>query len=115
MPCNSRRFDVSDARLAPIPAQICAADCSGGSHTINQPSTRPAIGGTPSRGLPGLVDPVLDETGTTLSAGLTGTPDAVVKAAARHTVTTLHTTEPHLDEIFHSHYADAEAAPQPAA
>ncbi|GAB2712034.1 ABC transporter ATP-binding protein [Nocardia thraciensis] len=67
------------------------------------------------RGLPGLVDPSLDDTGTTLSAGLVGDPDAVIKAAARHSVTTLHTTEPHLDEIFHSHYAGAEAAPQPVA
>ncbi|WP_187683415.1 ABC transporter ATP-binding protein [Nocardia wallacei] len=65
--------------------------------------------------LPGLVDPVLDDSGTVLRARLTGTPDAVVKAAARHTVTALLTTEPHLDEIFHSHYASADAAPQPAA
>ncbi|MBB5916761.1 ABC-2 type transport system ATP-binding protein [Nocardia transvalensis] len=67
------------------------------------------------RDLPGVVDAVLDDTGTTLRAGLTGAPDAIVKAAARHTVTALQTTEPHLDEIFHSHYAGADAAPQPAA
>ncbi|WP_024803015.1 ABC transporter ATP-binding protein [Nocardia sp. BMG51109] len=67
------------------------------------------------RTLPGLVEPSLDETGTVLRAGLTGTPDAVVKAAARHTVTALHTTEPHLDEIFHSHYTGTAAAPRPAA
>ncbi|WP_280362639.1 ABC transporter ATP-binding protein [Nocardia wallacei] len=67
------------------------------------------------RAVPGLVDPILDDSGTVLRAGLTGTPDAIVKAAARHTVTALHTTEPHLDEIFHSHYAGAEAAPRPAA
>lgn len=65
------------------------------------------------RNLPGIVEPTLDENATTLRAGLTGAPDAVVKAAARHTVTALHTAEPHLDEIFHSHYADA--APQPVA
>ncbi|NKY89587.1 ABC transporter ATP-binding protein [Nocardia veterana] len=67
------------------------------------------------RDLPGLIDPALDDTGTTLRAGLTGTPDAILKAAARHTVTALHTTEAHLDEIFHSHYAGAEAAPRPTA
>ncbi|MFJ2662801.1 ABC transporter ATP-binding protein [Nocardia fluminea] len=67
------------------------------------------------RALPGLIDPRLDATGTVLLAGLTGSPDAVVKAAARHTVRTLITTEPHLDEIFHRHYAAAEAAPKPAA
>ncbi|WP_280220106.1 ABC transporter ATP-binding protein [Nocardia neocaledoniensis] len=67
------------------------------------------------RSVPGLVDPQLDATGSILRAGLTGSPDAVVKAAARHTVSSLTTTEPHLDEIFHSHYAAAEAAPQPAA
>ncbi|WP_406238613.1 ABC transporter ATP-binding protein [Nocardia sp. NBC_01009] len=64
------------------------------------------------RGLPGITEPILDTTETTLRAQLTGTPDALIKAAARHTVTALHTTEPHLDEIFHAHYA---AAPQPAA
>lgn len=67
------------------------------------------------RTVPGLVDPHLDATGSVLRAGLSGSPDAVVKAAARHTVLTLTTTEPHLDEIFHRHYAAAEAAPQPAA
>lgn len=65
------------------------------------------------RALPGLVDPLLDETGTILRAGLVGTPDAVLKAAARHTVTALRTSEPQLDEIFHRYYAGAEAAPQP--
>ncbi|RDI44419.1 ABC transporter ATP-binding protein [Nocardia mexicana] len=67
------------------------------------------------RDVAGLVDPALDESGTVLRAGLAGSPDAVIKMAARHTVTALHTTEPHLDEIFHSHYAGAEAAPRPAA
>lgn len=64
------------------------------------------------RAVPGLIDPRLDETGSVLRAGLSGSPDAVVKAAARHTVLALTITEPHLDEIFHSHYA---AARQPAA
>ncbi|MFC4375052.1 ABC transporter ATP-binding protein [Nocardia halotolerans] len=65
--------------------------------------------------VPGLLDPQLDATGTVLRAGLSGTPDLLVKAAARHTVTSLTTADPHLDEIFHSHYAAAEAAPQTAA
>ncbi|APE36955.1 ABC transporter [Nocardia mangyaensis] len=67
------------------------------------------------RTVPGLIDPYLDATGSVLRAGLSGSPDAVVKAAARHTVLALTTTTPHLDEIFHSHYAAAEAAPQPTA
>ncbi|MFC4128252.1 ABC transporter ATP-binding protein [Nocardia rhizosphaerae] len=67
------------------------------------------------RTVPGLVEPHLDPSGTILRAGLSGTPDAVVKAAARHTVIALTTTEPHLDEIFHRHYAGAEAAPRTAA
>ncbi|MFC9968106.1 ATP-binding cassette domain-containing protein [Nocardia ignorata] len=67
------------------------------------------------RALPGLIDPRLDASGTVLRAGLSGSADAIVKAAAQHTVHTLTTTEPHLDEIFHRHYAGAEAAPQPAA
>ncbi|MVU80372.1 ATP-binding cassette domain-containing protein [Nocardia sp. ET3-3] len=65
------------------------------------------------RGLAGLTEPTLDDTGTILRARLTGTPDAVLKIAAQHTVTSLHTTDPHLDEIFHTQYADA--APRDAA
>ncbi|MEU2035854.1 ABC transporter ATP-binding protein [Nocardia amamiensis] len=65
--------------------------------------------------LPGIATPTLDHTGTTLRARLTGSPDAILKAAARHTVTSLSTTEPHLDEIFHTHYTGAEAAPRTAA
>ncbi|WP_222932652.1 ATP-binding cassette domain-containing protein [Nocardia yunnanensis] len=56
-------------------------------------------------GVPGISDAALDRDGTLLHARLTGAPDALLKIAARHTVTTVRTTEPHLDEIFHSHYA----------
>ncbi|RDI64630.1 ABC transporter ATP-binding protein [Nocardia pseudobrasiliensis] len=66
-------------------------------------------------GLPGVADAEVDETGKTLRASLTGAPDALVKAAARHTVTALRTTEPHLDEIFHSQYAGTDSLPRPAA
>ncbi|MCM6778951.1 ABC transporter ATP-binding protein [Nocardia sp. CDC159] len=60
--------------------------------------------------LPGIVNPSLDTTGTILRAGLIGSPDALVKAAARHTVAALRTTEPHLDEIFHAQYTGSAAA-----
>jgi ABC-2 type transport system ATP-binding protein len=66
-------------------------------------------------GLPGITDPILDVTGTMLCAQVIGTPDAIIKTAARHTVTSLRTTEPHLDEIFHAQYAGAETDSVPAA
>ncbi|MFH9608722.1 ABC transporter ATP-binding protein [Streptomyces sp. NPDC017448] len=56
----------------------------------------------------------LDEAGTTLTGQVTGSPDALVKALAPHTVTGLRATEPALEELFHSYYEGAEAAP-PAA
>ncbi|MEV6557524.1 ABC transporter ATP-binding protein [Nocardia sp. NPDC051756] len=57
------------------------------------------------RGLPGIADPILDDTGKILRARVIGAPDAVIKAAAQHTVTSLRTDEAHLDEIFHAQYA----------
>ncbi|WP_280275883.1 ABC transporter ATP-binding protein [Nocardia wallacei] len=91
------------------------ADLRAGATRRIEISFAAAVPADEFRAVPGLVDPILDDSGTVLRAGLTGTPDAIVKAAARHTVTALHITEPHLDEIFYSHYAGAEAAPRPAA
>ncbi|MBO8191978.1 ABC transporter ATP-binding protein [Streptomyces oryzae] len=54
----------------------------------------------------------LDGHGTTLTGRLTGSPDPLVKALARYTVTGIRLTEPALDELFHSYYAGAEAAPR---
>ncbi|MEV5463161.1 ABC transporter ATP-binding protein [Streptomyces sp. NPDC002788] len=65
--------------------------------------------------LPGVNDLVLGPDGTTLRGQLTGEPDALVKAAAKHHVTALRTIEPALDDLFHAYYADAEAAPRPTA
>ncbi|KUL42820.1 ABC transporter ATP-binding protein [Streptomyces regalis] len=65
--------------------------------------------------LPGVRTLVLDPAGTTLRGQLTGEPDALVKAAARHHVTALRASEPTLDGLFHAYYADAEAAPRSTA
>ncbi|KJK40764.1 ABC transporter [Streptomyces variegatus] len=54
----------------------------------------------------------LDADGTTLTGQITGSPDALVKALAVHTVTGLRATEPALEELFHSYYEGAEAAPR---
>ncbi|AGP55600.1 ABC transporter ATP-binding protein [Streptomyces rapamycinicus] len=57
----------------------------------------------------------LDESGTTLTGQVIGSPDALIKALAQHTVTTLRVTEPALEELFHSYYEGAEAAPRAVA
>ncbi len=54
----------------------------------------------------------LDAAGTTLTGHVTGSPDALVKALAAHTVTGLRATEPALEELFHSYYESAESAPR---
>ncbi|PTH90467.1 ABC transporter [Streptomyces sp. A244] len=54
----------------------------------------------------------LDVDGTTLTGQITGSPDALVKALAVHTVTGLRATEPALEELFHSYYEGAESAPR---
>ncbi|GGZ21266.1 ABC transporter ATP-binding protein [Streptomyces poonensis] len=62
--------------------------------------------------LPGASRLSLDETGTTLSGQVAGSPDALIKALSRYTVTSLRATEPALEELFHSYYEGAEAAPR---
>lgn len=62
--------------------------------------------------LPGADRLHLDQDGTTLTGQISGSPDALVKALARHTVTGLRATEPALEELFHSYYEGAENAPR---
>ncbi|WUI01433.1 ABC transporter ATP-binding protein [Spirillospora sp. NBC_00431] len=53
-------------------------------------------------GLPGVTDVDLD--GTTLSCRVDGVPDALLKAAARHTITGLRADTQDLEELFHAYY-----------
>jgi ABC-2 type transport system ATP-binding protein len=57
-------------------------------------------------GLPGVRD--LRVTGAALSCTIDGRPDALIKAAARHTVVHLVSAEPDLEEIFLTYYSDEE-------
>jgi ABC-2 type transport system ATP-binding protein len=56
--------------------------------------------------LPGVSDVVAD--GSTLRCRLDGRADPLVKAAARHTVVSLRSEEPDLEEIFFTYYATEE-------
>lgn len=58
-------------------------------------------------GLPGVRD--LRVTGAALRCTIDGRPDALIKAAARHTVVHLVSTEPDLEEIFLTYYSDEES------
>jgi ABC-2 type transport system ATP-binding protein len=60
--------------------------------------------------LPGVRDVAFDHTGTTLRCQLTGRADALVKAASRHTVVSLLSEEPDLEELFFSFYNQREEA-----
>ncbi|MFJ1596497.1 ABC transporter ATP-binding protein [Streptomyces sp. NPDC088261] len=62
--------------------------------------------------LPGADRLSLDEAGTTLTGQVAGSPDALIKALALHTVTGLRATEPALEELFQSYYETAEDAPR---
>ncbi|SDZ40559.1 ABC-2 type transport system ATP-binding protein [Micromonospora pattaloongensis] len=57
--------------------------------------------------LPGVSDATVD--GSTLRCRLDGRADALVKAAARHTVVGLLSEEPDLEELFFSYYSTGEA------
>ncbi|GGZ20129.1 hypothetical protein [Streptomyces poonensis] len=67
--------------------------------------------------LPGVTDLAVTGTehGAMLTCRLDGSPDALVKAAARHTVTGLRADNQDLEELFHAYYtgehftADAQA------
>jgi ABC-2 type transport system ATP-binding protein len=63
-------------------------------------------------GLPGVT--AVDVQGTTLTCRVDGGPDALVKAAARHTVTGLRAGDQDLEELFHAYYT-GRAADAPAA
>jgi len=65
-------------------------------------------------GLPGGDLLRLDSARTTLSGQVTGSPGALVKAIAVYQVTGLRVAEPALEDLFHSYYEGAEAAPATA-
>lgn len=48
--------------------------------------------------------------GCVLTCRVDGSPDALVKAAARHTVTRLHADEQDLEELFHAYYTGEDDA-----
>ncbi|XVQ06837.1 ABC transporter ATP-binding protein [Spirillospora sp. CA-255316] len=52
--------------------------------------------------LPGVTE--LAAEGSTLTCRIDGTPDALIKAAARHTITGLRADTQDLEELFHSYY-----------
>ncbi|MEU8122537.1 hypothetical protein AB0C21_27835 [Spirillospora sp. NPDC049024] len=58
--------------------------------------------------LPGVTQVTAD--GSTLSCRVDGSPDALVKAAARHTVTALRADTQDLEELFHAYYTGAPSA-----
>ncbi|GAA2125245.1 hypothetical protein GCM10009727_13440 [Actinomadura napierensis] len=53
-------------------------------------------------GLPGVTDLTVE--GATLTCRVDGSPDALIKAAARHTVTGLRADTQDLEELFHAYY-----------
>ncbi|GAA4497381.1 ABC transporter ATP-binding protein [Actinoallomurus oryzae] len=58
-------------------------------------------------GLPGVTDLTVD--GTTLACRVDGSPDALVKAIGRHTVTGLRADGQDLEELFHAYYTGRAA------
>ncbi|MEV6927620.1 ABC transporter ATP-binding protein [Dactylosporangium sp. NPDC051485] len=57
--------------------------------------------------LPGVTDLTID--GTTVTCSIDGSPDALIKAAARHTITGLHADTQDLEELFHTYYTGEQA------
>ncbi|HEY2947860.1 MAG TPA: ABC transporter ATP-binding protein [Micromonosporaceae bacterium] len=55
-------------------------------------------------GLPGVTDVAVDPTGRILHCRLNGRADALVKAAGRHTVVSILSEEPDLEELFFHYY-----------
>ena len=60
------------------------------------------VGAEHFRALPGVTGLSVD--GTTLTCAVHGSPDALIKAAARHTVTGLRADTQDLEELFHAYY-----------
>ncbi|WP_433281620.1 ABC transporter ATP-binding protein [Micromonospora sp. CA-244673] len=58
-------------------------------------------------GLAGVTDVAVD--GTTLTCRVDGSPDALIKTAARHTITGLRADTQDLEEVFHTFYAGRTA------
>ncbi|MEU4245447.1 hypothetical protein [Actinoplanes sp. NPDC026619] len=53
----------------------------------------------------------LEVHGTRLTCQLAGSPDALLRAATRHTITGILATEPPLEDLFHAYYiGDSDAA-----
>jgi ABC-2 type transport system ATP-binding protein len=65
------------------------------------------VNGDEFAALPGITDVKVD--GNTLRCRLAGSADALVKAAARHTVQSLLSEEPELEELFFTYYARESA------
>jgi ABC-2 type transport system ATP-binding protein len=59
-------------------------------------------------GLPGVEDVVVD--GVSLRCTVTGSVDAVIKAAARFEVVAVLSEEPNLEEVFLAYYAEGESS-----
>lgn len=59
-------------------------------------------------GLPGVTDVTVD--GLSLRCQVNGSPDPLIKLAARYTVTRIRATEPDLEELFFSYYSGEEKA-----
>ncbi|MFB9462531.1 ABC transporter ATP-binding protein [Streptomyces cinereospinus] len=62
--------------------------------------------------LPGITDLTLTSTaqGALLTCRLDGSPDALVKAAARHTINALRADNQDLEELFHAYYTGEHSA-----
>jgi ABC-2 type transport system ATP-binding protein len=65
------------------------------------------VGEAEFAGLPGVTDVAVEA--TTLRCRLAGTADALVKAAAKHTVLDLLSEEPELEELFFTYYTRTPA------
>ncbi|MFC9970758.1 ABC transporter ATP-binding protein [Spirillospora sp. NPDC127200] len=67
--------------------------------------------------LPGVTDVALEpaRNGSVLTCRVDGSPDALVKAAARHTVIGLRADDQDLEELFHAYYTGERTAARPAA
>jgi ABC-2 type transport system ATP-binding protein len=63
--------------------------------------------------LPGVTDTAVE--GTALTCRVDGSPDALIKAAARHTVTGLRADTQDLEELFHAYYGGAPGTATKAA
>jgi ABC-2 type transport system ATP-binding protein len=64
-------------------------------------------------GVPGVTDVNIDD--GTLRLHVTGSPDPLLKALAKGTITSLQLREPSLEELFHAFYADPADTPRRAA